>query len=521
MTIKAIFYSKFDPHQGRKVVHQVPEGSILTGAEVPPATGGLQTNNSSNNTSSALLNFSTIAQFLIPRQSLCGNLISLSPPPLTQHTPSTLILSHPICLTSSHYPRNEFIFNFALVLGDPSTIDVPSYKSVVKKLAHLMRSLEEQSHFLSDDDSPCNTGKIYSLCEMLMEDLNNYCECMIPIDELNTLNIKLFPTLPNPASVKPWHVPLFTVRIDTMIDENWDLTMLRIIPFINGINSVKRIATLADADIKLTKKCIKHFLYYGCVLLLDIFSFNNIYAVTAEFAHMIAKDTEMQKECARYVNMAFAPGGQEEAIVDGSASERRTSGLTSTTIGLQDDEIWPLTGKGDAIDGVGIVQLFACLRQGFTVREWYARNANMLANIDMRRFITFGVIKGFLYRVHRYAIRTQKGTIGAADGYRGGALDEHTHDHENTQFLTRSMSSERHFSEAPLLGRRKNHHNHHQSNGKGGEVPDFQFMNARLIEFLDGTHCFDEICTELEISEKELLEQLKSREIGEAVVICR
>lgn len=514
----------------------------MTGSEVPPASA--PSGSSSINNSTALLNFSTIAQFLIPRQSLCGNLISLSPPPLTQHTPSTLVLSNPICLTSSHYPRNEFIFNFALVLGEPSSIDVPSYKSVVKKLAHLMRSLEEQSHFLSDDDSPSNTGKIYSLCEMLMEDLNNYCECMIPIDKLNTLNIKLFPTLPNPASVKPWHVPLFTVRIDTMIDENWDLTMLRIIPFINGINSVKRIATLADADIKLTKKCIKHFLYYGCVLLLDIFSFNNIYAVTAEFAHMIAKDTEMQKECARYVNMAFAPGGQEEAIVDGSASERRTSGLTTTTMGLQDDEIWPLTGKGDAIDGVGIVQLFACLRQGFTVREWYARNANMLANIDMRRFITFGVIKGFLYRVHRYAIRTQKGTIGVVHGHRGGegvggsGMHDYGHDHEDTQFPTRSMSSERRFSEDPLLNRRNNHnHNHshthaHAHNthapppsGKGGgtviPIPDYQFLNSRLLEFLDGTHCFDEICTELDIGEKELMERLRSREVGEAVVICR
>jgi hypothetical protein len=488
----------------------------LTGSEVSSANGS-QTNFTSN----ALLNFSTIAQFLIPRQSLCGNLISLSPPQLTQHTPPTLILSYPICLTSSHYPRNEFIFNFALVLGDPASIDVPSYKSVVKKLAHLMCSLEEQSHFLSDDDSPPNTGKIYSLCEMLMEDLNNYCECMIPIDELNTLNIKLFPTLPNPASIKPWHVPLFTVRIDTMVDENWDLTMLRIIPFINGINSVKRISVLADADIKLTKKCIKHFLYYGCVLLLDIFSFNNIYAVTAEFAHMIAKDMEMQKECARYVNMAFAPGGQEEAIVDGTASERRTSGLTSTTIGLQDDEIWPLTGKGEPIDGVGIVQLFACLRQGLTVREWYARNANMLANIDMRRFITFGVIKGFLYRVHRYAIRTQKGPIGTIHGPRGGLDDQ-----QNGQFLTRSMSSERHFSEAPLLARRKKHNNNNnnngdQSNGKGRGGEDFLFLNSHLIEFLDGTHCFDEICTELDISEKELTERLKSREIGEAVIICR
>lgn len=389
------------------------------------------------------------------------------------------------------------------------TIDVPSYKSVVKKLAHLMRSLEEQSHFLSDDTAAPNSGKIYSLCEMLMEDLNNYCECMIPIDELNTLNIKLFPTLPNPASVKPWHVPLFTVRIETMVDENWDLTMLRIIPYINGVNSVKRIAILADADLKLTKKCIKHLLYYGCVLLLDIFSFNAIYAPTAEFANMIAKDTEMQKECARYVNTAFAPASQEEAIVDG-ASERRTSGLTSVT--LQDEEIWPLTGKGDPTDGVGIVQLFASLRQGLTVREWYGQNANMLANIDMRRFVTFGVIKGFLYRVHRYAIRMPKrtGIHGQTDG-------------EIMQYnLTRSLSTERHFSEeSSARKKRQSKDPPHDAGGKAREHGAQFLLNARIREFLDGTHCFDEICTELEISETELMERLKTRDMGEVVIICR
>ena len=480
-------------------MHQVPEDSILTTSDLSASVDG----SASTSSTTPLLLFSTISRFLIPRQSLCGNLIALTPPPLTSSTPPTLVLSYPICLTSPQYPRNEFIFNFALVLGEPSTIDVPSYKSVVKKLAHLMRSLEEQSRFLSDDNAPPNSGKVYSLCEMLMEDLNNYCECMIPIDELNTLNIKLFPTLPNPASVKPWHVPLFSVRIETMVDENWDLTMLRIIPFINGVNSVKRIAILADADLKLTKKCVKHLLYYGCVLLLDIFSFNAIYAPTAEFANMIVKDTEMQKECARYVNTALAPAAQEEAILDGA--ERRTSGLTNATT-LQDDEIWPLTGKGDPIDGVTIVQLFANLRQGLTVREWYAQNANLFANIDLRRFVTFGVIKGFLYRIHRYAIRTSK--AGAAYGQANGQEVEY-------QNLTRSMSSEH-----PLIGE---HTSLTRKKPHASEKPNrsSQALNAQILNFLDGTHCFDEICTELGIGEKDLMERLKHRGMGDIALICK
>ncbi|ETI25143.1 hypothetical protein G647_04515 [Cladophialophora carrionii CBS 160.54] len=499
MSIRAIFYSKFDPQEGKPLL-DVPEDSISTTSDLSASVIGP----SQTSSTAPLLSFSTISRFLIPRQSLCGNLISLLPPPLTPSTPPTLVLSYPICLTSPQYPRNEFIFNFALVLGEPSTIDVPSYKSVVKKLAHLMRSLEEQSRFLSEDNAPPNSGKIYSLCEMLMEDLNNYCECMIPIDELNTLNIKLFPTLPNPASVKPWHVPLFTVRIETMVDENWDLTMLRIIPFVNGVNSVKRIAIMADADLKLTKKCVKHLLYYGCVLLLDIFSFNAIYAPTAEFANMIAKDTEMQKECARYVNTAFTPGPQEEAIID-SAVERRTSGLTNVTT-LHDDEIWPLTGKGDPIDGVTIVQLFANLRQGLTIREWYAQNANLLANIDLRRFVTFGVIKGFLYRVHRYAIHTPKAAAVVDEG-----------DGEDLQYrtLTRSMSSEHHLTEQSSSSTKKKHH----ATGKTGKTGSN--LNAQIMQYLDGTHCFDEICTEIGFSEQDLVERLKHREMGEVTIICR
>ncbi|KAK4913015.1 Nitrogen permease regulator 2 [Elasticomyces elasticus] len=264
-----------------------------------------------------------------------------------------------------------------------------------------MRSLEGQSSWLSEDASPPGSGKIYNLCETLMEDLNNYAECMIPIDEINTLNIMLFPTLSSPAQVRAWHVPLFTVRIETVMDDNWDLTMQRVIPFINGVNSVKNIAALADADLKLTRECVRHLLYYGCVLLLDIFSFNNIYAPTAEFTNMIASDTDMQAECARYVNTAFEPSQNETAAGSVAASISLKSGLAATADLAADDDIWPLTGRRDVVDGVSVVQLYACLRQGLSIREWYIQNTNMLANIDLRRFITFGVIKGFLYRVHR------------------------------------------------------------------------------------------------------------------------
>lgn len=67
-----------------------------------------------------------------------------------------------------------------------------AYASVIRKLARLFRNLEEQGQFLSAEEERGDLivagevgygggSKVYALCEMILEDLNNYCECMIPI----------------------------------------------------------------------------------------------------------------------------------------------------------------------------------------------------------------------------------------------------------------------------------------------------------------------------------------------------
>lgn len=143
---------------GPKVVHQLPDGAIAPSPTAPSQP--------------LFLTFPDVSFFVIPRQELCGNLIQVC-------SNGYRILGYPICMKSPRYDRNEFIFNFCLVL--PEEEDFSTYKSVVQKLADLMRALEEQNSFLSRDHSRSGEGKVYSLCETLMEDLNNFCECMIPI----------------------------------------------------------------------------------------------------------------------------------------------------------------------------------------------------------------------------------------------------------------------------------------------------------------------------------------------------
>ncbi|GMF73644.1 unnamed protein product [Aspergillus oryzae] len=335
-------------------------------------------------------------------------------------------------------------------------------------------------------------------------------------DELNTLNIKLFPIYPSPPSVKAWHI----------------------VPHINGVNSIRIISILADTDFSLTCRAIRHLLYYNCLFLLDIFSFSAIYAPTAQFSSTIASNEDMQRECARYVNTLFAspaavstfanptrsydpdavwpPLGEivtgTTANVDiassiGSASSRSPSpaptitapGSTAATIEDQPER--------EVVDGVGLVELYASLKQGQSVKQWYMHHSRQLAHIDIRRFITFGIIKGFLYRVHNQVTSgpSSRGPgTGTNSPYASSVGDEpapiaaHQHDGPSTSV--------------------------HSGSRPGTVIEDEDdedyIDDKTLSKYLDGMHCFDQICTELEISEKEFTARLK-RYPGEVLIIHR
>ena len=370
-----------------------------------------------------------------------------------------------------------------------------TYLPVVSKLASLFRHLEEQERFLSyelsrtkpassssssnnndDDDDPTGksnppsgngsvppSSRIHAILEILLEDLNTYSETQIPITATSTtLNIKLFPIYPSPPPVHAHHVPLLTAPTalrNHMLDrtDEWDITLCRIMPHIDGINHVKKIGLLADVEGKLVRKAVRELCYYGCVVLGDVFAFGNVYAGTEKMGDFVRQGEEGWEEGRRYVGIP-----QELAGVGGASR-----------------------GKGEGkvgITGRELVELYASMRQGLSVKAWVAeQRADLVRRIDVRRFVTYGVLKGILYRVHKWPIsdggllgRKGKG-MGMAAAGRGG------------------------------LGGTKQEE---QDEEKGG-----------LGKWLDGTHCFDEICTELMISEKELMARLKAW--GDVQIISR
>lgn len=197
------------------------------------------------------------------------------------------------------------------------------------------------------------------------------------------INLKLFPTYANPPPVNDWDVPVSLLDLGGRMGglrsdnahvrgetSNWDLTMATIYPFIDGINHVKRISQLADADLELTRQCMEHLLYYGCVLMSDVFQFWNIYTLRPAIARM-AVDPTLQTECGPYVTR---PGHTIPP--------------------------WPT-----------LLALYTALRPGVTLDQWVEDREAEDMGIDVRRFITFGIIKGFVRRLHRYPL-----LLGGVDG---------------------------------------------------------------------------------------------------------
>lgn len=378
--IVSIFYSAFHPTEGTKVYCQVPPGSIVP-----------EVNSKDTSTfETPLFNFDQVKSYVIPKPELCNRLVTFK-------VDKYRVIGFPVMIRDPAYPRNEYFFNFAFVFKYRGLSIV--YETSIRRLARMFTALEEQSKFLSNRSSHAT---IDSLLQQIYQDLNYYSECMIPIDESNTVNMKLFPLFPPPPELKPYQVPISTVQLEAMVDVNWDPTMVKIIKYIDGINSVRRIADLADADYDLVKKCIQHLMHYSCVTIIDLFQFSNIYAPTSNVSDLINKP-EMRVECQRYVYNHALPTQRytgpltSASIAAASASPSSFSSLYSAHR--------PASQAYQINSYTKLYELYLKLNQGITIREWFKENQSDLRYIDVRRFLTFGVIKGVIYRVHSYPIQ--------------------------------------------------------------------------------------------------------------------
>lgn len=395
--IQSVFYAVFDVQKGPKIVYQVPEGLIATGGPSGPPLGSvfpsapptpsvetppsIQTPSAASRNSSislvspleqrpnsrnlnspqhkqrsvssnrVLFNFDDISKYVIPPSALCGRLVTCA----TKHY---RVVGHPVALEGEQYERNYFYYNLCFVFE--RSADVSCYDPIVRKVNRVLTSCEEESKYLSCPPTP---DAMQAILEQLFEDLNSYSETAIPIDHFNSIQLKIFPFYPNPPPVSDWMVPVALINLKKAVEDDWDLTMVKICKYIDGTNHVSKIAHLADCDPVLTREAISHLLYYQVIMTVDIFQFSNVYTLRKSI-QWLAEEPHVKEECGPYVTR---PG---QRIPD-----------------------WPK-----------LLHLYSRFRSGKTVQQWMDAWDIHELGIDARRFTSFGVIKGFLRRVHRWPV---------------------------------------------------------------------------------------------------------------------
>ncbi|WVW82089.1 hypothetical protein I302_104094 [Kwoniella bestiolae CBS 10118] len=404
--IVGLFYAHFDPTLGPVVQHQVPENLITSTATTydpdtrsrsrsksrsrsrAPAPAPHQLSSSSSSTlafpssstltygrresspsssssrraSSTLLNFGLISEYVIPKKSLHGRLVTLlttSNATNEEDKKEYRVMGFPNVMIGEggRYKRNEYMWNLCFVFHSSSSLE--AFEPVVRKCARILRSAERDSSYLSAA-RPEHTP-LPAVLEQLFEDLNSYSETSISLDGFNSLELKLFPFYPNPPECEDWHVPIALVNLNALKDDNWDITAARVAQYIDGINHVKKIAELADADEALTRETLKHMLYYQVVMMIDIFQYSNMYTLKPAISRL-GSDETIITECPPYVTRPGFPHPE-----------------------------WPV-----------LLRLYSKLTAGVTIHQWIESNEVLSLGIDPRRFVSFGIIKGFLRRVHRW-----------------------------------------------------------------------------------------------------------------------
>ena len=140
-------------------------------------------------------------------------------------------------------------------------------------------------------------------------------------------------------------------------------------------------------------------------------------------------------------------------------------------------------------------------------------NETLLSGVDVRRFITFGIIKGFLYRVHRYAYANIANGMGKV---------EQLARPEAAERIAR-WDAQMKYGDSQAAPNVNGDGNGVESMGGGGvEVTRARLVtkDLPLARYLDGLHCFDEICTEVQMSEREVAGKMRSA-YGDVQIISR
>ena len=213
--LECIFYAEFDNELGPVILYQAPLNF--------PAKEIL----------------SKTSDYVICPTQLCGHIVALS-------VGGKKIVGYPLSIEGAKYGRNKFSFNFCFVFRRDT--DARPWYPLVRKIATTVFAMETESEFLFNRESK---NRLQEILTNTRNKLNLEARCVLPLDDANILSLKLFHILPEPPQLRDHDVPVRVRELNHVQTADWDLAMLQILPYVDGVRYVKKIGLDAGVEVDL------------------------------------------------------------------------------------------------------------------------------------------------------------------------------------------------------------------------------------------------------------------------------
>ncbi|KAJ6629961.1 GATOR complex protein NPRL2 [Pseudolycoriella hygida] len=331
--VKCIFLCEFHPTAGPKISCQEPADFITK--EV----------------------FKTVSRYIIPKIQLQRSFLSVS-------LLGKKILGYPVRIDNKQYTRNAFYFNFCFVFA-PTTRTVV-YEPVVRKLTEYMLTMELSTKILSQINDAAQATRLARLLAQIRTDINRKRMCMLQ-EGSTIIPLCVVPHYREQPVVYAHSAVILNNTFYKYVHTQWDLTTLRILPYINGFNHISRISAMADVAEGLVIDCVKHLVLLGVAVIVPVFQYSNVYRPTPKLSQL-AKCHVLQERC----------------IERCSKSNLRQAKVRD------------------------IFRIFASMAHGATFGELCVRFNPAALNINEKQMVLFGLLEGLIRRVDRYPITVSR-----------------------------------------------------------------------------------------------------------------
>ena len=179
-----------------------------------------------------------------------------------------------------------------------------------------------------------------------------------------------------PPAVEPYEVPILLARPRDLLrlsshrygDDAWDLAVQQVIPHVDGVRSAKQLARAARVDLDVVLRSLRVLRHYRCLAVVDTFQYQNVYRATDRLSRLAASRRALEG-CARFC----------------FRGEARKS-----------------------LQGLDALRLYCAFQDARSVKDVLLEAARaapkVVAALDARAFVAFGLVHGRLVRVHRFPV---------------------------------------------------------------------------------------------------------------------